>query len=431
VEVSVDGGLSWHPASGREAWTYTWTPSGNGLVTLISRAVDDSGNLETPGPGTRVTVGAPPPVQAPGGPILVIVNGSYSANPFGRYLTEMLRTEGLMLFREVQLGWLVRKADPLAFLRTFPLVLLAETRLLPAQQDLIRAYVAAGGNLVAMRPEPALADLFGLKHVGVRPETSEQFFAFDTTTGPGVGITAESLQYHGPADTYTTAGASVLASFWDDLTTPSAAPAVTRHSAGGGQAIAFAFDLAKSIVLMRQGNPDWVDSEGDAAQGPASGPGGVDPGNLNRPDEYRAMDMFARTDGRMWFAPERLSIPQADEQQRFLGHLVLDLLDQPVPRLWYLPGMHRRVIVNTGDTCYSSAADRAKLLGDVVTYGAHVTLYLWNQAGIDDTTEASWRTDGHEHRRARRRGTDRLLRLSAATGRIRGRGLALPVPLPP
>ena len=28
VEVSVDGGTTWHPASGRASWTYTWTPTG-------------------------------------------------------------------------------------------------------------------------------------------------------------------------------------------------------------------------------------------------------------------------------------------------------------------------------------------------------------------------------------------------------------------
>ena len=26
VEVSVDGGTTWHPATGRANWTYTWTP---------------------------------------------------------------------------------------------------------------------------------------------------------------------------------------------------------------------------------------------------------------------------------------------------------------------------------------------------------------------------------------------------------------------
>jgi hypothetical protein len=45
VEVSVDGGSSWHPASGRESWSYTWTPSSGGSVTPLARAADDSANL--------------------------------------------------------------------------------------------------------------------------------------------------------------------------------------------------------------------------------------------------------------------------------------------------------------------------------------------------------------------------------------------------
>jgi len=58
VEVSVDGGATWHPATGRSSWSYSWTPSGAGAVTLRSRAVDDSGRLETPGAGVSVTIGS-------------------------------------------------------------------------------------------------------------------------------------------------------------------------------------------------------------------------------------------------------------------------------------------------------------------------------------------------------------------------------------
>ena len=60
VEVSVDGGVTWRAATGRENWTYVWTPAALSTTarpaTLISRAVDDSGNLETPGPGVTVSV---------------------------------------------------------------------------------------------------------------------------------------------------------------------------------------------------------------------------------------------------------------------------------------------------------------------------------------------------------------------------------------
>ncbi|MBD2308313.1 DUF4082 domain-containing protein [Chroococcidiopsis sp. FACHB-1243] len=57
VEVSVDGGTTWHPATGRTNWSYTWTPQATGSVIIKSHAIDDSGNLETSGASTTVTVG--------------------------------------------------------------------------------------------------------------------------------------------------------------------------------------------------------------------------------------------------------------------------------------------------------------------------------------------------------------------------------------
>jgi hypothetical protein len=65
VEVSADGGSTWHPVTTMSAaatsvnWSYTWPVAGNGPVTIESRATDDSGNIETPGPGVDVTVNCP------------------------------------------------------------------------------------------------------------------------------------------------------------------------------------------------------------------------------------------------------------------------------------------------------------------------------------------------------------------------------------
>jgi methionine-rich copper-binding protein CopC len=44
VEVSTDG-ASWHPATGRGAWSYTWRPGAPGSATIRARAVDDSANI--------------------------------------------------------------------------------------------------------------------------------------------------------------------------------------------------------------------------------------------------------------------------------------------------------------------------------------------------------------------------------------------------
>ena len=58
VEVSTDSGQTWHPATGRGTWSYSWTPSTLGTFSILSRAVDDSGNLETPSAGASITVAA-------------------------------------------------------------------------------------------------------------------------------------------------------------------------------------------------------------------------------------------------------------------------------------------------------------------------------------------------------------------------------------
>ncbi len=64
VEVSTDGGSTWHPATGTTSWSYTFTTPATSMTMLIkSRAVDDSGNLQdnfgSGGSGTSIAVGCP------------------------------------------------------------------------------------------------------------------------------------------------------------------------------------------------------------------------------------------------------------------------------------------------------------------------------------------------------------------------------------
>jgi len=56
IEVSVDGGNRWFPATGRENWQYRWTPQTTGTTTIAVRAVDDIGNLQVTPTTITVTV---------------------------------------------------------------------------------------------------------------------------------------------------------------------------------------------------------------------------------------------------------------------------------------------------------------------------------------------------------------------------------------
>ena len=65
VDVSTDGGSTWHPATinGADAanvtWSYTWAARSAPSTTIMSRAVDDSGNIESHPSGITVTVTCP------------------------------------------------------------------------------------------------------------------------------------------------------------------------------------------------------------------------------------------------------------------------------------------------------------------------------------------------------------------------------------
>ncbi|MGX1160602.1 Ig-like domain-containing protein [Arthrobacter sp. SLBN-100] len=68
VEVSTDGGKSWHPAQGKQNWTYTYMQKGLTASTFQVRAIDDSANigatvtrnLQVPGPYTVFGQQVPP-----------------------------------------------------------------------------------------------------------------------------------------------------------------------------------------------------------------------------------------------------------------------------------------------------------------------------------------------------------------------------------
>jgi fibronectin type 3 domain-containing protein len=79
VEVSIDGGLTWHPASGRDNWNYVFTAITNGSLNIRSRAIDDSLNMEISGTGITVNVGTGADTTAPSVPAnltATVINGT-------------------------------------------------------------------------------------------------------------------------------------------------------------------------------------------------------------------------------------------------------------------------------------------------------------------------------------------------------------------
>ncbi len=270
-----------------------------------------------------VAAQAADPNTGPGGPILVAHGGG--ADDFGRYYAEILRNEGLNEFDVAN----VASVTP-GSLNDFDVVVLGETTLSPAQVTMFTNWVQGGGNLIAMRPDPQLAGLLGLTDTGT--DLADAYLKVETSTPPGQGIVDETIQFHGTADRYSLSGATGVAELYSDANTATTNPAVTTRSVGanGGEAAAFTYDLARSVVYTRQGNPAWAGQERDGESGPI------------RPDDLFFPD---------WVDLDKVEIPQADEQQRLLANMIgrMNLDRKPLPRFWYLPHSEKAAIVMTGD----------------------------------------------------------------------------------
>ena len=188
-----------------------------------------------------------------------------------------------------------------------------------------------------MRPDARLASLLGIAPAA--GSLSNAYLLVDTASGPGVGTVNTTIQYHGTADRYTLNGAAAVATLYSDAITATSNPAVTLVSVGsnGGQAAAFTYDLARSVVYTRQGNPAWAGMERD----------GTPP--------IRTNDLFygnAAGDPQPdWVDLNKVAIPQADEQQRLLVKMIesMNLDKKPLPRFWYFPRGEKAVVLMTGD----------------------------------------------------------------------------------
>lgn len=299
-------------------------------------------------------------------PILLVVSRD-SVNPFGIYFTEILRAEGVNCFHTTDLFAL--QSDPLA---KYDVVILAETSLNAAQAEMFSTYVSRGGRLVSMRPVDGLGSVFGLERIeGV---FLDGYIKTDPAHPAGAGIDPSSMQIHGESHLYTLAGAQAVAWLYADRDTATEDPAITVNAFGEGQAVAFAFDLAKSIVLMRQGNPKLIDQDNDGLPG------------------VRTVDKFVG-----WIDLDRIHIPQADEQQRLFVNILSQLSRRPLPRLWYFPEDKKSVLIATGDSHMNPANFIEDVLTRVEARGGHFSVYyspqIVNDIGRAERVARFWLTD--------------------------------------
>lgn len=270
------------------------------------------------------------PVEGPGGPVLVL---SSSLNPFSRYTVEILRAEGLNHFDASDI-----LAINASMLSNYDVIVLGEIPVTSTQVGLLTNWVNAGGTLIAFKPSALLNSLCGLSTAS--GTLKDKYLLVNTSTGPGSGIVNQTIQFHGTANLHSIAsgsGATSIATLYSSATLSTPNPAVTMRTVGanGGKVFAFTYDLSRSIVYTRQGNPEWAGQKRDGQDGP-----------------IRSDDLFFGGSGSPdWIDFDKIAIPQADEQQRLLANIIIqgNMHRKPLPRFWYLPGDYKAAVVMTGD----------------------------------------------------------------------------------
>ncbi|XXF80363.1 DUF4082 domain-containing protein [Myxococcaceae bacterium GXIMD 01537] len=280
--------------------------------------------------GVAPPTGGPRPGVIGSGPVLLATD---PVNHFTDYLREILKAEGISSFASTDAGNIGASVS----LNDYKVLVLGEVTLSAAQVTLVTNWVNAGGSLIAMRPAANLDSLLGLNPSA--GTLSNGYLQLDTTQAPGAGIASDTLQYHGAADLHTlVTGTRAVATLYSDATTPTSYAAVSLRIVGSGYAIAFVYDLAKSVIYTRQGNPAW---QGQNRDGSTIGPGA-------RSDDlfYGNASFDPQPD---WVNLDKVQIPQADEQQRLLANMLHQASYVPLPRLWYFPSAKKAVVVMTGD----------------------------------------------------------------------------------
>jgi hypothetical protein len=322
-----------------------------------------------------------------GGPILVVTS---EAVVFDAFYAEILRAEGLTSFTTIGLEDLNRE-----ILYAHQVAIVTGPVVEPDQVSFIEEWLEQGGNLIAMRPHGELAALAGLQQS--LSTIGDGYLRFDTSTPPGQGLVAETIQFHGTADiAATTPETKTLASLYTDAVNSAHAPALTIREIGtaGGEIAAFTFDLAQSVVLTRQGNPNWAGQERD----------GLDP--------VRPNDLFFGGTG-VGAEPDfidlnKVAIPQADEKMRLLSNLIAYVTRDtaPLAKFWYFPKGAKAVLVMAADdhgtkNGTEQSFDRMLALGpqgcQVATWECpRATSWMYASSGMGDHQAAAYGAQGFE-----------------------------------
>ncbi|MCX5662887.1 MAG: hypothetical protein NTW19_24655 [Planctomycetota bacterium] len=272
------------------------------------------------------------------------------------YLREMLEVWGLRGVRLIAADALA-SLDPTA----------TPTLICPAGADAGRAaaltnYIRKGGTLIALLPGPDLASEAGLS-VGAELEKPLRLrlsaLSVAGLGGEGLPVVAPARLYAAlpPAAPASSSAPTILAHLSGPGRPRDLGPAIIATPLGSGQLVVVAFDLAQSVLLMRQGDPAKAE--------------GLPPHRDQGDDGARAVHMAAD------IGPEdSVWLPHADLVARTLVELVRRFTPAPLPMLWHLPGDASALVLYSGDEDVADPKMTRGQMASVESAGGRMNLYI-------------------------------------------------------
>lgn len=287
---------------------------------------------------------------------------------YRHFLVEILRSEGYADLQEVNLDALTADA-----LQLHDLVVLPRCALLWEQIDLLAAYVAAGGVLLAFQPDYQLLRRFGVEptfggSVGARLRINTQLDFLAALCDEAIDLVTPLVQWKLDNAPH----AITLATVTEPSAEHGTAPAALLVPHEQGKVLLFAYDLPHSVARLRQGNPENADLGLSFCD------------DANRPNEL----FVGQLD------PGQLHLPQADIHTAFLARLIDTVA--PRPRLWYYAKPNQQsAVVMTSDEDWSTLEQWQSLIAGLRKRQAQCTFFMVADSRIEKRWVDEWESEGH------------------------------------
>lgn len=261
------------------------------------------------------------------------------------YLGEMFKTWGLPLYTFVE-PHLLPTLSP----TTAPVLVCPASENVSHHVESLIAYARRGGRVICFNPKDTLASVAGLESEGEK----EVPLRLRMTAYPAAGLAGELLPIVGCAEIYQhTATTRVLAYLSHPGRYHGESVGITETPIDHGAIVVFAFDLARCVMLLRQGDPDRAEF--------------IPPGDDCVRPSHLAANIGPNDSG--W-------IPYADLLSRLFVDLVRRYLRAPIPLLSHLPDEVPGILLYSGDEDNADVAANDDEFDAVTAAGGRMNLYI-------------------------------------------------------